>query len=127
MRTSFARLNTTPNIRNLKPLKWRGGYLRYERNLQGSRVGFGYGHSASKSILGLEYGVILSPGTTRAVDYGVEINGLFTLGLLGVYIRESVVLDDDLRWQTDVGLRLQISISEIKLQDYEIEVVDELH
>ena len=95
----------------LVPKKWQGGYLRAEWNPQGYRAVLGYGHSALFTQTGLEYGLILATGQEDGFGYGGEVSLYTTTGLAALYIRESVVMDDDLQWQTDIGVRVQFPIS----------------
>ena len=70
----------------------------------------GYGHSALFTETGLEYGLILGTGQANNFAYGGEVSLYVTRGLAALYIRESAVMDDELQWQTDVGLRVQFPI-----------------
>ena len=94
----------------LVPKNWQGGYVRAEWRPQSYRAILGYGHSALFTETGLEYGLILGTGQANNFAYGGEVSLYVTRGLAALYIRESAVMDDELQWQTDVGLRVQFPI-----------------
>ena len=94
----------------LNPKSWLGGYARAELNSQGYRAVLGYGHSAFFTQTGVEYGLILANGQDDGFGYGGELSLYRTNGLSALYIRESVVMNEGLQWQTDVGMRFQFPI-----------------
>jgi hypothetical protein len=110
IRGSLVNVNWRGGRDKLVPKKWLGGYARAEWNPQGHRAVLGFGHSALFTQTGLEYGLLLATGQNDGLGYGGEISLYTTTGLAALYIRESVVVDEDLYWQTDVGVRVQFPI-----------------
>ena len=88
------------------PTDWLGAYGRLEINVQDTRGVIGIGHSVLAGILGLEGGIVFARDRTGRLGGGGELTALLTVGILGLYVRESYVHTEVGRWQTDVGVRL---------------------
>ena len=110
IRSSLVKIHWLRGRDKLVPKNWQGGYVRAEWNPQGSRAVLGYGHSLFGRT-GLEYGLLLAAGQNSSFGYGGEASLYATTGLAALYIRESVVMDGDLQWQTNIGVRVQFPIS----------------
>ena len=109
-RFSFVLIDWLSEVKYFGPTEWIGGYGRFEHNTNGFRGVLGLGHSTDVRFIGVEYGVVLAPGKTQTVAYGAEAATFLTFGLGALYIRESVLVDEQAVWQTDIGLRLQFPI-----------------
>ena len=110
IRSSLVKIRWRGGRDKLTPQNWQGGYARAEWNPQGSRAVLGYGHSLFGRT-GLEYGLLLASGQNSRFGYGGEASLYVTTGLAALYIRESVVMDGDLQWQTNAGIRVQFPIN----------------
>jgi len=95
-----------------QPWRWRGVYLRWERLNDQDRFVAGYGGSLFYTGIGYELGAIGLPNfDTQKVEYGAEIGGVLTVGVFGFYIRENVFFANQLKWETQTGVRLMIPLS----------------
>jgi hypothetical protein len=59
-------------------------------------------------LLGLEGGLVVAHDEAGDVKVGGELTALLTTGVVALCLRESVVHRGSDRWQTDVGLRLNL-------------------